>query len=113
MVSEFAGKCITETSVDVGSGVKGRLSIDIPGKTPKPESFSFEPPQPMDIGPLGKDDARLDYVLCAMHTLILEPANIADSFTVLHISFFINCVVIYRYYCMYTRDSIINNYYYY
>ena len=99
MVSEFAGKCITETSVDVGSGVKGRLSIDIPGKTPKPESFSFEPPQPMNIGPLGKEGARLDYVLCAMHTLILEPACNADSFT-FYIFFLLLLRCDDRYYCM-------------
>ena len=30
------GKSITETSVDVGSGLKGRLSTETPGKTPEP-----------------------------------------------------------------------------
>ena len=92
MVSEFAGKCITETSVDVGSGVKGRLSIDIPGKTPKPESFSFELPQPMDTGFRARMMHALNMnISCAMHTLILEPANIADSSSrfYTHRSFFI------------------------
>ena len=93
MVSEFQERYNRDVR---GCWVRGKgLSIDVPGNT-RLESFSFEPPQPMNIGPLGKEGARLDCFVRDAYAHS-EPACNVDSFT-FYIFFLLLCCDD-RYYC--------------